>query len=290
VKNELGQFARAAERLSKTPLGIISLFLVLVYGLSVLVTFSGTFTHNERLFLIIFLVSFPVAVLLVFSRLISRNHIATVMPADFKNEENYVRLQMEYMQMRMASVASLTAAASKTQQTLSEDTIQRIIDAVELAAGVSRSPWPNGLRDLKDKAEPHNHVLWVDDNPENNVHERRALEEIGIRFTLATSTEEGLELCRRERHPFAAIISDMRRKEGPLEGFNLLDKINEWKCPSPLFFYTSNSNKADKEDAIARGAQGLTSDPTELFDFIMGALTKDYSRRRNFYQQMRKRL
>ena len=63
-------------------------------------------------------------------------------------------------------------------------------------------------------------MLWVDDRPENNVYERQAFEEQGLHFRLALSTEEALQILKQEK--FAAIISDMGRKEGPKEGYVLL--------------------------------------------------------------------
>ena len=47
----------AAKGLARNPPGIIALFIVLVYGFASLVTaFAGSFTHEERLPLIYFLV------------------------------------------------------------------------------------------------------------------------------------------------------------------------------------------------------------------------------------------
>jgi hypothetical protein len=47
-------------------------------------------------------------------------------------------------------------------------------------------------------------VLWVDDNPDNNIYVRRSLEALGVRFVIATSTDDGLEWARRQT--FDAII------------------------------------------------------------------------------------
>ena len=70
----LKSFSDAAKGLSRNPLGIIALFIVLVYGFASLVTaFASSFTANERLPLIWFMVLFPVLVLAVFAWLV-RNH------------------------------------------------------------------------------------------------------------------------------------------------------------------------------------------------------------------------
>ncbi|WP_022962478.1 hypothetical protein [Halopseudomonas pelagia] len=82
----------AAKGLARNPLGIIALFIVLVYGFASLVTaFAGSFTPEERLPLIYFLVLFPIVVLAVFAWLVSAHSGKLFAPADFKNEENFVR-------------------------------------------------------------------------------------------------------------------------------------------------------------------------------------------------------
>ena len=50
------------------------------------------------------------------------------------------------------------------------------------------------------------------------------MESMGLQFTLSESTEEALGLLSTRR--FAAVISDMGRKEGPREGYKLLEPIN----------------------------------------------------------------
>ena len=78
-------------------------------------------------------------------------------------------------------------------------------------------------------------VLWVDDNPNNNVNERQSLEAFGIGFVLARSTEAALERIRRES--FDLIISDMNRHREPTAGFTLLDKLREMGDKTPVLIY-----------------------------------------------------
>ena len=74
MSEEVKGFGDTAKGLAKNPLGIIALFIVLVYGFAALVTtFSGSLSASERLPLIWFLVLFPVLVLAVFSWLVSRH-------------------------------------------------------------------------------------------------------------------------------------------------------------------------------------------------------------------------
>lgn len=70
----LEKFGEAAKGLSKNPLGIIALFIVLVYGFASLVTaFGSGLTATERLPLVWFMVVFPVLVLIGFLWLVTRS-------------------------------------------------------------------------------------------------------------------------------------------------------------------------------------------------------------------------
>ena len=166
-------FGETAKSLSRNPLGIIALFIVLVYGFASLVTaFAGSFTSGECLPLIYFLVVFPVFVLGAFLWLVSKHSGSLYAPSDFKNEDNYVKMQMSV-------VASLTAAA-KGDAPASEAQLHEIVETVRAAgppAGNTGDAW-------------RNQILWVDDRPENNNYERQAFEKMGLRFSIALSTNE----------------------------------------------------------------------------------------------------
>ena len=99
---EMKGFGDAAKGLAKNPLGIIALFIVLVYGFAALVTtFSGSLSASERLPLIWFLVLFPVLVLTVFLWLVSRHGGKLYGPADFRDEENYIRMQLRHLETKV---------------------------------------------------------------------------------------------------------------------------------------------------------------------------------------------
>lgn len=87
----LGEFSKTAKDLSRNPLGIIGLFLVLVYGVAGLVTTSTNLETIHKTIMIIFLVAFPVIVLIVFYKLVTNHHNKLYSPADFDNEENFMK-------------------------------------------------------------------------------------------------------------------------------------------------------------------------------------------------------
>lgn len=258
VKNmnePLKTFSETAKGLSKNPLGIIALFIVLVYGFAALVTaFSGSLTATERVPLIWFLVIFPVLVLAIFAWLVSQHAGKLYSPGDYRNEENYVAV--------VASLAAATARRPDTDAAPTEVDFRRIAEVV-------REATPERL--IESDAQ-RNHILWVDDRPENNVYERNAFEAIGIRFTLALSTQQALEILKR--NSFSAIISDMGRREGPREGYLLLDAIREQGNQIPFFIYAGSNSPEHKRETTKRGGQGTTNNPEELFQMVTAALIK----------------
>lgn len=116
-----------------------------------------------------------------------------------------------------------------------------------------------------------NRILWVDDRPRNNQYERQAFERMGLKFTLALSTQEALDILATER--FAAVISDMGRPEGPREGYVLLDAMRGRGDQTPFFIYAGSRSAAHRHETEEHGGQGVTNNPEELFDMVLQVLT-----------------
>lgn len=257
MSDETRNFGDIAQKLARNPLGIIALFIVLVYGIAALVTaFSGSMPPDERIPLVYFLVAFPILVLAVFAWLVSRHSNKLFSPKDFRNDESYLKT--------LSATASLAIASVKSETQPSAADISAVVGAVRESADSgphsSGGPYWRG------------HVLWVDDRPDNNIHERRAFEAMGLSFTLAESTSEALEELNKRR--FAAIISDMGRREGPREGYVLLDEIRKTDDETPLFFYASSGSPEHKRKTLEHGGQGCTNNAQELFRMVMRAVVK----------------
>lgn len=248
------EFSESAKGFTKSPLGIIALFIVLVYGFASLVVGFGRNLDSQMLPLIYFMVIFPVVVFLGFLWLVAKHHRKLYGPSDFKDEENFLRNQL-------SSAASLAAAISKQPEDGGNLDEAQLDEIVEL---VSRSSHKRSEERWK------NRVLWVDDRPENNVHERQAFEAQGIKFRLALSTDEALDILKRER--FATVISDMGRKEGPQEGYVLLDQMRSGGDKTPFVIYAGSNLPEHKEMARERGAVGSTNRAQELFQLVMSAI------------------
>jgi CheY-like chemotaxis protein len=124
---------------------------------------------------------------------------------------------------------------------------------------------------LREKLTPRK-VLWVDDNPDNNIWERQALESYGVEFVLAQNTDEAVQQWQ-DKGPFKAIISDMGRVGDAQAGYTLLSVVKEAPIQVPYFIYTAASHEESlSHDAKVRGAQGLTSDPDALVAMVVAVI------------------
>ena len=90
----MNEIITIAPRLAKNPLGIIALFIVMIYGFAALVVGAtgDSITSDQRWPLIWFLVLFPVIVLLVFAWLVSKHHQKLYAPSDFQDERMFIGL------------------------------------------------------------------------------------------------------------------------------------------------------------------------------------------------------
>ncbi len=80
-----------AKQLTRGPLGIVGMLLLLVESLAAAVlTFGQNLSATERMCLVIFVCIFPLIVLAVFYRLVSRYPGNIYPPSDYKDEKNFV--------------------------------------------------------------------------------------------------------------------------------------------------------------------------------------------------------
>jgi hypothetical protein len=84
----MNRFGETARGLARNPLGIIALFIVLVYGFASLVVGIGANLDSATTMVLVwFMVLFPILVLLVFAWLVSRHHTKLYSPRDYGQGE-----------------------------------------------------------------------------------------------------------------------------------------------------------------------------------------------------------
>jgi hypothetical protein len=122
----MGSFNRTAIALARNPLGIIALFIILIYGMASIVVGSsfGRLDASTIAPMIWFLTGFPCLVLFIFFMLVTRHHTKLYAPADFRDDEffiNAIGARVSYQ----TNVLTDTLEAKLSQQT---DELQKALD------------------------------------------------------------------------------------------------------------------------------------------------------------------
>jgi CheY-like chemotaxis protein len=110
-------------------------------------------------------------------------------------------------------------------------------------------------------------LLWVDDNPKNNIYVVEHLRARGATVQLALSTDEALAHFGRRR--YTAVISDMARGVGTsyndAAGIDLIGRIRSQDKTIPIIIFSSSRAVTTKGGAaFDAGANLVTSSATEL--------------------------
>jgi CheY-like chemotaxis protein len=185
---------------------------------------------------------------------------------------------MTATQLEKLIVGAVSLALATTKNDGHAATPEEINQAAQDASGsILRGAQAIDSLSAQPEGDWQRQILWVDDRPNNNVYERRTLESLGFQFTLALSTKEALETLDKRR--FAAIISDMGRREGPREGYVLLEALRARDRQTPFFIYAGSNAPQHKQEAAARGAQGSTNNARDLVDMMTQALRSSRAER-----------
>lgn len=249
---DVGAMASTAKQLARNPLGIIALFIVLIYGFaSLVVGLSNNLTAAERLPIIYFLLLFPMFVLFTFAWLVSRHHAKLYSPGDYRGDSAFIEASFEQVEVAAAVRA---AAARKLPSDLSNI---EVTEETRLAAHrVAKVVTPNAVR-----ASRSRRILWVDDHHHENSFERDALHALGFSIVLAETSDEALTVAASGS--FDIIISDMNRRGETKAGLGLLAKLRQRGIEAQYIIYSAVSVEQQAE-AWKRGALGVTNKPDEL--------------------------
>lgn len=260
----LHDFVDTAKGLARNPLGIIALFIALIYGFASLVLgFSENLVADERVPIVWFLVFFPVIVLAVFTWLVSQHHTKLYAPSDYQEDDAFIRASQSSLEAAVSlGAANAKWAAQNSNKEVSREEFEKFTrTTAETIVKASH----HGLMGGRGKR-----VLWVDDRPKNNVFERQSLEALGFQFTLALSTEEALEALSCTE--FDAIISDMGRPPDQRAGYTLLKSLRSEGDQTPFLIYAGSRSPEHIKEAKKRGAQGTTNMPDQLFEMVLTLL------------------
>jgi CheY-like chemotaxis protein len=143
----------------------------------------------------------------------------------------------------------------------------------ERSAWFSRGPAAPGAfpRAEKEAAPGRARVLWVDDEPQNNVQLVRTLDGLDVDVTQVTSTTQAQAALRAGGYEL--VISDIGRPEGERAGLDLLSALRASGEEVPMVFFCgpwASRHLADAAQAL--GATGITSSGTRLLGLVRGVL------------------
>jgi len=135
------EFGDTATALSRNPLGIIALFIVLIYGFaSIVVGASGNLKDEERYLIVIFMTIFPVIVLGVFSWLVACHHEKLYAPKDFSSDDGFHKSLSRREKGRSAISQLDGEIESKIKEVLESDEIQnKLAGNPELKNSISKA-------------------------------------------------------------------------------------------------------------------------------------------------------
>lgn len=245
----MSKFIVESKNFIKNPLGIIGLFVVIIYALAGLVfAFQDLqIGRIETISLIGFLIVFPFVVLTVFYRLVTKYPVALYSPSDFSDESALVNLQK-------ALLSSDNFEDRAFAINLSSDKLMQSITKI----GKLRELAPEGVLAR---------ILWVDDNPQNNEFITKQLVQMGIEVIQSESTQSAMQ--KLETTSFASIISDMGRNEGDTEGYKLLDKVRALGLKTPYYIFAGSDKTEHNLQTIEAGGNGSTNSSIKLTRWIL---------------------
>lgn len=120
------------------------------------------------------------------------------------------------------------------------------------------------LQSQRNEREPSTRlarVLWVDDQPDNNLYETVALEQLGRFITKATTTDSALFYL--SQLDFTLVITDLERGGHRDAGLDFIQKAKRAGLTLPIVVYTSDATRV-RERLLVAGAKAVVDSPAEL--------------------------
>lgn len=112
-------------------------------------------------------------------------------------------------------------------------------------------------------------ILWVDEEPENNINERRMFRQLEVGIDIARSTDEALKILKDGCYDL--VISDMVRGKEATAGLEFLSQFRKSDKTTPVIFYIGIF---DPEKGTPASAFGVTNRPDELLHLTLDALER----------------
>lgn len=147
--SELGHFGNTAKSLSKNPVGILALFIVLIYGFaSLVIIFGEGLQTDERKMILWFIFVFTGLVLATYFRLVTKHHEKFYSPNDFKDEEIFLKLT--------------SAVKGTLKEDISSEVVRQINDRIgELERRYEYETYYLRMLSYKTQGQYETAILWA---------------------------------------------------------------------------------------------------------------------------------
>ena len=171
---------------------------------------------------------------------------------------------------RAVRAAAALGAATATRASASGALHETTADSRGLAAAV---PGRGEQRKMQGSR-----VLWVDDNPGNDLFERQVFEALGMHVDTAETTEDAQRMAAQHRYDL--IISDMghpvsgHAETDPHGGYTLLARLRKDGQVAPFLIYTRPDGQEGAAEALRHGAFDYTTMPQQLLTAVTRALVR----------------
>ncbi len=137
-------------------------------------------------------------------------------------------------------------------------------------AATEKGESPQAIKTREDLARTQ-HIgigtaLWVDDNPDWNLHENLMLRDLGILITQTLNTEGALRYL--EYPEFDAVLTDVTRNGDHDAGFGLITEMRNRGHTQPVIIYSMDKSHGQPARAEALGASFVTT-PDELLQAVL---------------------
>lgn len=99
-------FKEISPTFTKSPLGIIALFIVLVYAIAGLTASFGQFSTDQLWLVLAFMVLFPCLVLWVFYKLVTEHSKKIYGPGDFASDDAFIDYFLQYSGVQRETVSA----------------------------------------------------------------------------------------------------------------------------------------------------------------------------------------
>lgn len=112
-------------------------------------------------------------------------------------------------------------------------------------------------------------ILWVDDQPENNLNERKMFKQLGVDIDVVTNTEDAVTSLQSGNYDL--VFSDMTRGENPMAGLDLLNELKKNNISKHVVFYIGVD---DPDKAAPDSCFGITNRPDHLLHYTLDVLER----------------